>query len=190
MPTFLLYTQERQNAGCRPSAQLPRERKRTNGVRSSGRGSDNAEQRPPTARLCSLQQPWGAISAQQSVPQTAHRRRGAREDGRRPHRPRAHHRRHGSARRTTPSRGGAVGQIQWVWSSAPLRSGTSTPIPSAGCATVHRLCVSWWLTTPLDSASSVARRLGHGCFDPQPVVVLPTLKPQPVVCRTTRDPHS
>jgi hypothetical protein len=115
---------------------------------------------------------------------------GAREGGRRPHRPRAHHRRHGSASRTTPSRGGAVGQIQWLWSSAPLRSGTSTPIPSAGCATVHRLCVSWWLTTPLDSASSFARRLGHGSSGIQPVVVSGSAEPQPVVGMSTRDPAS
>jgi hypothetical protein len=35
-----------------------------------------------------------------------------------------------------------------------------------------------------------ARSLGHGCFDPQPVVVSTSAKPQPVVCRTTRDPDS
>jgi len=34
------------------------------------------------------------------------------------------------------------------------------------------------------------RRLGHGCSHPQDVVVSRRPKPQPVVCRTTRDPHS
>jgi len=39
-------------------------------------------------------------------------------------------------------------------------------------------------------AEADARSLGYGCFDPQPVVVSASAKPQPVVCRTTRDPDS
>src|SRR5215208_5504717 len=36
----------------------------------------------------------------------------------------------------------------------------------------------------------LARSVGHGCAYPQPVVGLTGLKPQPVVCRPTRDPAS